>query len=79
MVESLFLCVQDALQAASYGVSAVIVSNHGGRQLDSAPVLHCSLGILTFQASIDCLPSIARSLKQKFPACQVVMIHFRAS
>jgi len=31
------LCAADAVQAASIGVDGVIVSNHGGRQLDSAP------------------------------------------
>jgi 4-hydroxymandelate oxidase len=31
------LTAEDALLAAEHGVSAVIVSNHGGRQLDGAP------------------------------------------
>ncbi|MGR8921658.1 MAG: alpha-hydroxy acid oxidase [Gammaproteobacteria bacterium] len=30
-------CVEDAVRAADIGASAVIVSNHGGRQLDTAP------------------------------------------
>jgi L-lactate dehydrogenase (cytochrome) len=30
-------CVADAILAADYGVEAVALSNHGGRQLDSAP------------------------------------------
>ena len=40
----------DALRAAEHGVRAVIVSNHGGRQLDTAP------------ATADVLPSIADAL-----------------
>ncbi len=30
-------CVQDAVIAADHGVDAVILSNHGGRQLDNSP------------------------------------------
>jgi L-lactate dehydrogenase (cytochrome) len=30
-------CVEDAVLAAEHGVEAVALSNHGGRQLDSAP------------------------------------------
>jgi L-lactate dehydrogenase (cytochrome) len=40
------LAVDDARQAASAGVKAIVVSNHGGRQLDHAP------------ATIDALPDI---------------------
>ena len=32
------LCAEDALKAAQHGATAIIVSNHGGRQLDCAPV-----------------------------------------
>ena len=32
------LSLQDAIKAAQFGAQAVIVSNHGGRQLDCAPV-----------------------------------------
>ena len=32
------LCAADAVLAAEHGASAIVVSNHGGRQLDSAPV-----------------------------------------
>ena len=31
------LCPDDALRAARIGVDAIVVSNHGGRQLDAAP------------------------------------------
>lgn len=40
------LDAEDAKLAAAHGVDAIVVSNHGGRQLDGAP------------ASIDVLPSI---------------------
>jgi L-lactate dehydrogenase (cytochrome) len=41
---------RDARIAADHGVDAIVVSNHGGRQLDSAP------------ASIDVLPSIVQAV-----------------
>jgi len=31
------MCAEDALLAKEHGVAAVVVSNHGGRQLDTAP------------------------------------------
>ncbi|HEX3699861.1 MAG TPA: alpha-hydroxy acid oxidase [Phenylobacterium sp.] len=42
--------VDDALQAIDLGAQAIIVSNHGGRQLDGAP------------SSISVLPEIARAV-----------------
>lgn len=45
------LAVADAVQAADMGVEGIIVSNHGGRQLDFAP------------AAIDMLPDIANAVK----------------
>lgn len=42
---------EDAVQAARCGVKAIVVSNHGGRQLD------------TCQAGIDALPSIMTALR----------------
>lgn len=45
----------DAIKAKQYGVDAVYVSNHGGRQLDSAP------------AAIDSLPLIRKALGDHFP------------
>ena len=45
--------VDDAVRAASEGVSAIIVSNHGGRQLDSAP------------ATLDALPGIADAVADR--------------
>jgi len=44
------LTVEDATLAVMYGVDAVWVSNHGGRQLDSTP------------ATIEVLPDIRRSV-----------------
>jgi len=41
----------DALRAAEAGAAAVVVSNHGGRQLDTAP------------ATIEVLPEIADALR----------------
>jgi 4-hydroxymandelate oxidase len=40
----------DARRAIDHGVSGIVVSNHGGRQLDTSP------------ATIDVLPSIARAV-----------------
>ncbi|GLU39590.1 alpha-hydroxy acid oxidase [Pseudomonas sp. NBRC 100443] len=41
----------DARRCAELGLDGVVVSNHGGRQLDGAP------------ASVDCLPAIAAAVK----------------
>lgn len=41
------LSVEDALMAADHGAAGIVVSNHGGRQLDGAP------------ATLDVLPEIA--------------------
>ena len=48
----------DAVRAASEGVAAVIVSNHGGRQLDASP------------ATLDALPGIADAVAGR---CEVLM------
>jgi L-lactate dehydrogenase (cytochrome) len=45
----------DAQKIVSYGVDAIYVSNHGGRQLDSVP------------AAIDLLPSIRDTVGLEFP------------
>jgi 4-hydroxymandelate oxidase len=45
----------DALQAAQHGASGIIVSNHGGRQLDGAP------------ATIDALPAVVQALGGRVP------------
>ena len=47
------MTVEDARLAADEGVNAIVVSNHGGRQLDGAP------------ASIDVLPRIAQSVSDR--------------
>jgi len=46
------MSVEDARAAADIGASAVIVSNHGGRQLDGVP------------ASVEALPAIAEAVGQ---------------
>ena len=43
----------DAMRCVEYGVDGIIVSNHGGRNMDSAV------------ASIDCLPEIAEAVGEK--------------
>lgn len=48
----------DALLSLDHGANGVIVSNHGGRQLDTAP------------ASIDALPAIADALQGR---CELLM------
>ena len=45
----------DALRAEQMGVDGVIVSNHGGRQLDGA------------QASLDALPAVVAAVSADFP------------
>jgi lactate 2-monooxygenase len=45
----------DAERALDYGVSGIIVSNHGGRQVDGAV------------ASLDCLPHIVKTLDRRIP------------
>jgi L-lactate dehydrogenase (cytochrome) len=47
------LTADDAVRAARIGADAIVVSNHGGRQLDSVP------------ASIEALPAIVQALKGK--------------
>src|SRR5262249_39373024 len=44
------LAVEDAKLAAKHGADAIVVSNHGGRQLDGAP------------SSISMLPKIAKAV-----------------
>jgi isopentenyl diphosphate isomerase/L-lactate dehydrogenase-like FMN-dependent dehydrogenase len=46
---------REAAEAAARGVDGVIVSNHGGRQLDGAP------------ATIDALPGIVAAVDRKIP------------
>ena len=45
----------DALRALEHGVDGVVVSNHGGRQLDSAP------------SAIAALPAIAEAIEGRIP------------
>ncbi len=46
---------EDAVLAAEHGAAGVVVSNHGGRQLDAVP------------ASIDALPEVAEAIAGKVP------------
>ncbi|ETO92073.1 alpha-hydroxy acid oxidase [Legionella oakridgensis] len=46
---------KDAELAIKHGASAIIISNHGGRQLDSTP------------ATINALPAIAKAVSQQIP------------
>ena len=46
-------CVEDAVKAAELGVSGIILSNHGGRQLDGAP------------AAMDILPEVVAAVGNK--------------
>ena len=49
------MSAQDAVRARDLGCDAVVVSNHGGRQLDSAP------------ATLDVLPEIRTAVGPEFP------------
>ncbi len=49
------LRADDALRALDHGADAVVVSNHGGRQLDSAP------------SAIAALPAIVQALEGRIP------------
>jgi len=46
---------EDAFTAVEYGVHGIIVSNHGGRQLDTHP------------ATIDCLPGVVDAVNNRIP------------
>ena len=47
------MCEEDAVLAAASGADAIVISNHGGRQLDGAP------------ATLDVLPEIAKAVPDK--------------
>jgi L-lactate dehydrogenase (cytochrome)/(S)-mandelate dehydrogenase len=49
----------DALRAAEIGCDGIIVSNHGGRQLDQAP------------ASLDVLPAIKAAVGERMRLCWI--------
>jgi len=49
------LAADDALRAIDSGVDGVIVSNHGGRTLDTVP------------ATLDALPAVARAVDRRIP------------
>jgi 4-hydroxymandelate oxidase len=49
------LTAEDARLAVEHGVDGVVVSNHGGRQLDSCP------------ASLDALPEVVDAVGARFP------------
>jgi 4-hydroxymandelate oxidase len=52
------LTAEDALLAVEHGAAAIVVSNHGGRQLDGAP------------ASIAVLPEIADAVGER---CELIV------
>ena len=60
MVESVSFS-QDAILAINQGVKAIMVSNHGGRQLDGV------------EATLDALPEIARAVKTHAPEVEVYL------
>ena len=49
------MCVDDALRAARIGADGIVVSNHGGRQIDATP------------APIEVLPQIAAAVGARLP------------
>jgi L-lactate dehydrogenase (cytochrome) len=49
---------EDAIQAVNFGADAIVVSNHGGRQLDGVP------------ATVEMLPSIVKAVDKK---CNVIV------
>ncbi len=75
------LDLEDAKIAAAMGVSAIVVSNHGGRQLDGAPssiaalpaiadALHDDVEIL-FDGGIRCGADVLRALALGAHACLI--------
>ncbi len=52
------LNVEDAIQAADLGVHGIVISNHGGRQLDHAP------------ATLDVLPEIVAAVGDR---CEIII------
>ena len=55
------MCTEDAIEAHRYGADAIVISNHGGRQLDGAP------------SSISALEPIVEALTQHNSAMEVYM------
>ncbi|MBC8068340.1 MAG: alpha-hydroxy-acid oxidizing protein, partial [Deltaproteobacteria bacterium] len=51
----------DAVRAVEHGAAGIVVSNHGGRQLDASP------------ATIEVLPRIADALAARDPSCLVLL------
>ncbi|EGC37948.1 hypothetical protein DICPUDRAFT_97074 [Dictyostelium purpureum] len=49
------MCPQDAAEALKHGADGIIVSNHGGRQLDTSP------------STIEVLPAISKVVQGKIP------------
>lgn len=47
------MCVEDALLAIEHGADGIVISNHGGRQLDCAP------------GTLDILPEIAKAIDNR--------------
>ncbi|MFN0248120.1 MAG: alpha-hydroxy acid oxidase [Kofleriaceae bacterium] len=51
----------DAVRAADHGAAGIVVSNHGGRQLDASP------------ATIEVLPRIADALAARRASCEILL------
>jgi isopentenyl diphosphate isomerase/L-lactate dehydrogenase-like FMN-dependent dehydrogenase len=60
------LTAEDAEKSIAAGASGVIVSNHGGRQLDGA------------MATIDALPAIAEELAMALAGCSTLRAIMRS-
>jgi L-lactate dehydrogenase (cytochrome) len=75
------LDIEDARTAASMGIDAIIVSNHGGRQLDSAPstisvlpeIAEAVAGRceLLFDGGVQCGQDVLKALARGARACMI--------
>lgn len=54
-------CVEDAFKAIGAGADGIVVSNHGGREVDTAP------------ATIDVLPEISKEIKKSNKRIPIVL------
>ena len=64
----ILIVAEDAREAVDSGVDGIVVSNHGGRQLDGVPAtVLCLLAVFTrfvrgtFTRASDCTTSLAQS------------------
>ena len=54
----LFIVAEDAELAVQCGADAILVSNHGGRQLDTVLATICYLKQMSYFTTISCMPII---------------------